>query len=102
MLNTKTVVKSAMNEFDTMEEYRADLKKKIEERKAADAKAKKEDAVIEKIIEAAQMEIPEAMIETQAENLVDAGNVPGAVCTVHRIYRGVHDQSDEASGKEAH
>ena len=54
-----------------MEEYRADLKKKIEERKAADAKAKKEDAVIEKIIEAAQMEIPEAMIETQAENLVD-------------------------------
>ena len=60
-----------VSEFDTMEEYRADLKKKIEERKAADAKAKKEDAVIEKIIEAAQMEIPEAMIETQAENLVD-------------------------------
>lgn len=60
-----------VSEFDTMEEYRADLKKKIEDRKAADAKAKKEDAVIEKIIEAAQMEIPEAMIETQAENLVD-------------------------------
>ena len=60
-----------VSEFDTMEEYRADLKKKIEERKAADARAKKEDAVIEKIIEGAQMEIPEAMIETQAENLVD-------------------------------
>ena len=60
-----------VSEFDTMEEYRADLKKKIEDRKAADAKAKKEDAVIEKIIEGAQMEIPEAMIETQAENLVD-------------------------------
>lgn len=60
-----------VSEFDTMDEYRADLKKKIEERKAADAKAKKEDAVIEKIIEGAQMEIPEAMIETQAEYLVD-------------------------------
>ena len=60
-----------VSEFDTMEEYRADLKKKIEDRKAADARAKKEDAVIEKIIEGAQMEIPEAMIETQAENLVD-------------------------------
>ncbi len=60
-----------VSEFDTMEEYRADLKKKIEERKAADARAKKEDAVIGKIIEGAQMEIPEAMIETQAENLVD-------------------------------
>lgn len=60
-----------VSEFNTLEEYRADLKKKIEERKAADAKAKKEDAVIEKIIEGAQMEIPEAMIETQAEYLVD-------------------------------
>ena len=60
-----------VSEFDTLEEYRADLKKKIEERKAADAKAKKEDAVIEKIIEGAQMEIPDAMIETQAEYLVD-------------------------------
>lgn len=60
-----------VSEFDTMEEYRADLKKKIEERKAADAKAKKEDAVIEKIIEGAVMEIPDAMIETQAEYLVD-------------------------------
>lgn len=60
-----------VSEFDTLEEYRADLKKKVEERKAADAKAKKEDAVIEKIIEGATMEIPEAMIETQAEYLVD-------------------------------
>lgn len=60
-----------VSEFDTLEEYRADLKKKVEERKTADAKAKKEDAVIEKIIEGAQMEIPEAMIETQAEYLVD-------------------------------
>ena len=60
-----------VSEFDTMEEYKADIKKKVEERKAADAKAKKEDAVIEKIIEGATMEIPEAMIETQAEYLVD-------------------------------
>ena len=60
-----------VSEFDTLEEYRADLKKKVEDRKAADAKAKKEDAVIEKIIEGAQMEIPDAMIETQAEYLVD-------------------------------
>ncbi|MCI8375895.1 MAG: trigger factor [Lachnospiraceae bacterium] len=60
-----------VSEFDTLEEYRADLKKKVEDRKAADAKAKKEDVVIEKIIEGAQMEIPEAMIETQAEYLVD-------------------------------
>ena len=60
-----------VSDFDTMEEYRADVRKKIEERKAASAKAKKEDAVIEKIIEGAKMEIPDAMVKTQAEQGVD-------------------------------
>src|SRR5699024_7846405 len=39
--------------------------------KADAAKAKKEDAVIEKIIEGAKMEIPDAMVKTQAEQMVD-------------------------------
>lgn len=60
-----------VSEFDTLEEYKADLKKKLEERKAAEAKNKKEDAVIEKIIENASMELPDPMIELQAERLVD-------------------------------
>ncbi len=60
-----------VSEFDTMEEYRADIKKKLEEKKTAEAKAKKEDAVIEKIIGEAQMEIPDAMINMQAEQLMD-------------------------------
>ena len=60
-----------VSDFDTLEEYKADVRKKVEEKKAADAKAKKEDAVIEKIIEGATMEIPDAMVETQAEHMVD-------------------------------
>lgn len=60
-----------VSDFDTLEEYKADVCKKVEEKKAADAKAKKEDAVIEKIIEGATMEIPDAMVETQAERMVD-------------------------------
>ena len=60
-----------VSDFDTLEEYKADVRKKIEERKAASAKAKKEDAVIEKIIEDAKMEIPDAMVKTQAEQGVD-------------------------------
>ena len=60
-----------VSEFDTLEEYKADLKKKLEEKKAEEAKGRKEDAVIEKIIEGASMEIPDAMVETQAEQLVD-------------------------------
>ena len=60
-----------VSDFDTLEEYKADVRKKVEEKKAADAKAKKEDAVIEKSIEGAAMEIPDAMVETQAERMVD-------------------------------
>ena len=60
-----------VSDFDTLEEYKADVRKKVEEKKAADAKAKKEDAVIEKIIKGATMEIPDAMVETQAERMVD-------------------------------
>ncbi len=60
-----------VSDFDTLEEYKADVRKKVEEKKAADAKGKKEDEVIEKIIEGASMEIPDAMVEMQAERMVD-------------------------------
>ena len=60
-----------VSKFDTLAEYKEDMKAKLAETKAAAAKRAKEDAVIEKIIENAQMDIPEAMIDTQARQLVD-------------------------------
>lgn len=60
-----------VSEFETMAEYREDVKKKLSEKKAADAKSAKEDAVIDAIIEDAQMEIPDAMLETQQRQMVD-------------------------------
>ena len=60
-----------MSEFDTLEEYKADVKAKIKEQKAAEGKAKKEDQVVEKAIANATMEIPEAMITTQARQMAD-------------------------------
>lgn len=60
-----------VSKFDTMAEYKEDLKAKLAEKKAAAAKRAKEDAVIEKIIENAQMDIPEPMIDLQARQLVD-------------------------------
>ena len=60
-----------VSKFDTLAEYKEDLKAKLAENKAAAAKRAKEDAVIEKIIENASMDIPEAMIDTQARQLVD-------------------------------
>lgn len=60
-----------VSNFDTLAEYKEDLKAKLEENKKAEARKVKEDAVIGKIIENAEMEIPDAMIETQARQLLD-------------------------------
>ena len=60
-----------VSEFDTLEEYKADVKAKIKEEKIAEAKAKREDQAVEKAIANATMEIPEAMINTQAQQIVD-------------------------------
>ena len=58
---------SEVSEFDTMEEYRADVKKKLEEKKEEEAKRAKEDAVIAAIVADSKMEIPDAMIDTQTQ-----------------------------------
>lgn len=58
-------------DFDTVAEYKADVEAKIKERKESEAKTKKEDAVIDKIIEDAKMEIPDAMIDTQIRQMAD-------------------------------
>lgn len=60
-----------VSEFETLKEYQADVKAKLEEKKQNDAKGAKEDAVIEAIINDSDMEIPEAMIETQQRQMVD-------------------------------
>ncbi|MBE5846893.1 MAG: trigger factor [Lachnospiraceae bacterium] len=62
---------SEVSEFETVDEYKADVRKKLEEKKVKEAEGAKEDAVIEAIVNDAAMEIPEAMIETQQRQLVD-------------------------------
>lgn len=57
--------------FDTVKEYEADIKKKLTEKKENEAKAKKEDELIQAIIDDSKMDIPDAMIDTEAEGLVD-------------------------------
>ena len=60
-----------VSEFDTLDEYKADVKAKIKEQKAADGKAKKEDQAVEQAIANAEMEIPDAMIATQTRQMAD-------------------------------
>lgn len=60
-----------VSEFDTLAEYKDDLKAKLAKKKADEALRAKEDAAVEKIIENAQMDIPEAMVMTQVRQMAD-------------------------------
>ena len=60
-----------ISEFDTVEEYREDVKKTLVERKENAARGTKEDEAIQKIIDKSKMEIPEAMIDMQAETMLN-------------------------------
>ena len=62
---------SEVSEFETLAEYKADIRGRLEERKAKAAREEKEAAVIEEIIKDSDMEIPEAMIETQQRQMID-------------------------------
>lgn len=60
-----------VSEFDTLAEYKEDVKKKLTEKKEQDAKNAKEEAVLEKVIENAEMEIPEPMVEAQVRQMIE-------------------------------
>lgn len=62
---------SEVSEFETLDEYKKDVKEKLTQKKEKDAKDAKEAAVIEAIVADSDMEIPEAMIETQQRQMID-------------------------------
>ncbi|MBQ9579979.1 MAG: trigger factor [Lachnospiraceae bacterium] len=60
-----------VSEFDTLKDYKADLKKKLVEGKKNAAKAAQEDEAIEGVIMNAEMEIPQPMIEFQVDDIIN-------------------------------
>jgi trigger factor len=60
-----------VSEFDTLAEYKESLKKNLEEKKVNEAKRTKEDEAVQKIIDKSKMDLPEAMIDTQCETMVE-------------------------------
>lgn len=60
-----------VSEFDTLEEYKKEIKDNISKRKEEAAKNAKENAVVDKAIENASMDIPEAMVKTQIDQLIE-------------------------------
>ena len=60
-----------ISEFDTLAEYKEDIKKNLTEKKEAAAKREKENAAVAKAVENATMEIPDAMINEQVRRMTD-------------------------------
>lgn len=60
-----------VSEFDTLEEYKKEIAQKLKDGKEEVAKREKEDKVVDAIIENAQMDVPEPMVQNQIRQLMD-------------------------------
>ena len=62
---------SEISEFDTLDALKADIKAKIKEQKIAEGKRKQEDKAVEEAVANAQMDIPDAMIDTEVRQMAN-------------------------------
>lgn len=62
---------SEVSDFDTMEEYRNDLREKLLKEKQTAAATENENRVVDKVVENATMEIPDQMIDEQVNNMIN-------------------------------
>jgi trigger factor len=60
------------SEFDTMEEFRADLREKLQEAKQGEADAEVRDLVLQKLIDRVDVELPEALVDDETEHRVQS------------------------------
>ncbi len=61
---------SDVSEFDSVDEYKADIRQTLEDRKKAAARTKKEDEAVKALVEDSRIEIPQPMIDTEADELI--------------------------------
>lgn len=61
---------SDVSEFETLDEYKESVRKNLQETKENEARRAKEDEAIKKIVEKSEMDIPEAMIDMQVQNMI--------------------------------
>ncbi len=60
-----------VSEFDTLDEYKSDIKAKLTTQKAENAKHEKENKIIAKVVENASIDIPKVMVSEQADQMVE-------------------------------
>ncbi len=61
---------SEVSEFETLKEYKASVKKSLTERKKEEVKRQKEETVVESVVENAEMEIPEPMLDEYVQQMI--------------------------------
>ena len=59
-----------VSEFDTLEEFKKDLGDKLKERRQTQADRAYEDALMDQVVEALEVELPDAMVDYRAEQMV--------------------------------
>lgn len=59
-----------VSEFETLEEYKEDIAKRLQERKEQEARSAKESAVVEKAVANAEVDIPEVMVDTEVDRML--------------------------------
>lgn len=62
---------SEVSEFDTLDEYKEDIKKNLTDKKTKEAQNKKEDEAVEKAVANATMDVPDAMVEATQEQMAE-------------------------------
>lgn len=60
-----------VSEFDTLEEYKNDIRTKLTEQKETEAKNALEDKAVAAVVEGAKMDIPEPMIDLQVRQMAE-------------------------------
>ncbi|MFP4456339.1 MAG: trigger factor [Clostridia bacterium] len=60
-----------VSEFETVEEYRKDVKEKLMEAKEQQAEAKFKNSLLNKVVENSNVEIPDALVESEIDRMLE-------------------------------
>ena len=87
---------SEVSEYETFEAYKESVEKHLQESKTEQAKTMKEDAAVDVVIENSQMDIPDAMLETEQRGLVSDFNqrlqMQGMNIEQYYMYTGLDEE----------
>lgn len=94
-----------VSEFDTLDDYKSDLRTKILERKEAEAEQDCENQIIDKLIELMKAEIPEAMFENRLDyemrNFEYRLSSQGFSLEIYAKYHGIDEEAIRESFRPA-